>query len=176
MRYRLHVVAASVADVVRFAGGWLFDRAMAGWDVTVLLIDHPDDRPLKILGARTLDLEEALATIESGAEGRPRPQALAAAADLFGCDLRVRQGVLQALDQGVTEVTLWGETWPSELEDSVGLVQHRLSAAAQIFKAQALAAVSNVGEAPHSSIGHTETFRSGLLAWPSVAADLVPAG
>lgn len=175
MRYRLHVIAASVADVVRFAGGWLFDRAMAGWDVTVLLIDHPDDRPLKILGAQTLDLEDALAAIDSGADSRPKPQALAAAADLFGCDRRVRQGVLQALDQGVTEVTLWGETWPSELDDSIGLVQHRLSMAAQTFKARALAAASNAGEAPQSSIGHTETFRSGLLAWPSVAADLIPA-
>ena len=172
MRYRLHVVAGGVADVVRFAGGWLFDRAMAGWDVTVLLIDHPDDRPLQILGARTLDLEEALATRESGAGSPPRPQALAAAADLFECDQRVRQGVLQALDQGVTEVTLWGETWPSELDDNVGLVQHQLSSAAQIFKAQALAAVANV----ETSIGQTETFRTGLLTWPPVAADLVPAG
>jgi hypothetical protein len=171
MRYRLDVVAASVLDVVRFAGGWLFDRAMAGWDVTVLLTDHtadhPDVRPLQILGAQTLDLEYALASVET----RPRPQALAAAADLFGCDSRVRQGVLQALDHGVTEVTLWGQTWPAELDDSVGLVQHRLSTAAQTFKAQALAAAA----APESSIGHTETFRSGLLACPSVAADLVPA-
>ncbi|MGA8547342.1 MAG: hypothetical protein WB785_19075, partial [Mycobacterium sp.] len=62
MRYRLDVVAANVADVVRFAGGWLFDRAMAGWDVTVLLVDHPDERPLQILGAQILDLEYALAT------------------------------------------------------------------------------------------------------------------
>jgi hypothetical protein len=167
MRYRLDVVAASVLDVVRFAGGWLFDRAMAGWDVTVLVADHPDDRPLQILGARTLDLEYALASVET----RPRPQALAAAADLFGCDSRVRQGVLQALDHGVTEVTLWGQIWPAELDDSVGLVQHRLSMAAQTFKARALAAAA----APESSIGHTETFRSGLLAYPSVAADLVPA-
>jgi hypothetical protein len=171
MRYRLDVVASSVVDVVRFAGGWLFDRAMAGWDVTVLLTDladRPDDRPLQILGAQTLDLEYALAFVDT----RPRPQALAAAADLFGCDSRVRQGVLQALDHGVTEVTLWGETWPAELDDSVGLVQHRLSMAAQIFKGQALAAAA----VPVSSIGHIETFRSGLLAWPSVAADLVPAG
>jgi hypothetical protein len=168
MRYRLDVVAANVVDVVTFAGGWLFDRAMAGWDVTVLVADHPDDRPLQILGAQTLDLEEALASVET----RPRPQALAAAADLFGCDPRVRQGVLQALDHGVTEVTLWGQTWPAELDDSVGLVQHRLSMAAQIFKARALAAAA----VPESSIGDTETFRSGLLAWPSVAADLVPAG
>jgi hypothetical protein len=167
MRYRLDVVAASVVDVVRFAGGWLFDRAMAGWDVTVLLADLADDRPLQILGAQTMDLEHALASVDT----RPRPQALAAAADLFGCDSQVRQGVLQALDHGVTEVTLWGQTWPAELDDSVGLVQHRLSSAAQIFKGQALAAAAvSVG-----SIDPTETFRSGLLAWPSVAADLVPA-
>jgi hypothetical protein len=171
MRYRLDVVASSVVDVVRFAGGWLFDRAMAGWDVSVLLTDladHPDDRPLQILGAQIVDLEEALASVEA----RPRPQALAAAADLFGCDPRVRQGVLQALDHGVTEVTLWGETWPAELDESVGLVQHRLSMAAQMFKAKALAAAA----VPHGSIGHIETFRSGLLGCPSVAADLVPAG
>jgi hypothetical protein len=170
LRYRLDVVAADVVDVVRFAGGWLYDRAMAGWDVTVLLTDladRPDDRPLQILGVQVLDLEDALASVGT----RPRPQALAAAADLFGCDPRVRQGVLQALDHGVTEVTLWGETWPAELDDSVGLVQHRLSMAAQMFKGQALAAAA----VPQSPIGHIEIFRSGLLTCPSVAADLVPA-
>lgn len=81
MRYRLDVVAATVIDVVRFAGGWIFDRSMAGWDVTVLVADHPDVRPLQIVGARVLDLEDALTSVQS----RPRPQALAAAADLFGC-------------------------------------------------------------------------------------------
>ncbi|OBG74401.1 hypothetical protein A5714_16160 [Mycobacterium sp. E2462] len=168
MRYRLDVVAATVTDVVRFAGGWLFDRSMAGWDVTVLVADHPDARPLQIVGAQVQDLEDALAAAQS----RPRPQALAAAADLFGCDARVRQGVLQALDHGVTEVTLWGENWPAELDDSVGLVQHRLSMAARTFKAQALAAAA----LPQVPVGAVEVFRSGLLAWPSVAADLVPAG
>ncbi|OBA71422.1 hypothetical protein A5641_01610 [Mycobacterium sp. 1554424.7] len=175
MRYRLDVVAGSVADVVRFAGGWLFDRSMAGWDVTVLLTDLADRRdlrPLQIIGAQTLDLEDALAAVET----RPHPQALAAAADLFGCDSRVRDGVSQALDRGVTEVTLWGEDCPAELDDSVGLVQHRLSMAAKIFKGRALAAALNGDGVPQGSIGYIETFRSGLLAWPSVAADLVPAG
>ncbi|OBF00457.1 hypothetical protein [Mycobacterium sp. 852002-10029_SCH5224772] len=171
MRYRLDVVAATVMDVVRFAGGWIFDRSMAGWDVTVLVADHHDDRPLQIVGARVLDLEEAL----TSAHSRPRPQSLAAAADLFGCDPRVRQGVLQALDQGVTEVTLWGQNWPAELDESVGLVQHQLSMAAQTFKARALAAASNAAGGPHIPVSDVETFRSGLLAWPSVAADLVPA-
>jgi hypothetical protein len=171
MRYRLHVVASGIADVVKSAGGWLFDRAMAGWDVTVLLAGQPDGRPLQILGARVLDLEDALVS----AGTRPKPQALAAAADLFGCDSRVRQGVLQALDHGVTEVALWGESWPAELEGSVGLVQHRLSMAAKMFKARALSAALNGTEVLHGSIGGVETFRSGLLACPSVAADLVPA-
>jgi hypothetical protein len=167
VRYRLDVVAADVADVVKFAGGWLFDRAMAGWDVAVLVADHPDERPLQILGVEIVDLEYALAT----AGDRPAPQTLAAAADLFGCDSRVRQGVVQALDQGATEVTLWGETWPAELDDSVGLVEHRLSAAAQAFKAQALAAAAM----PQASIGLVETFRSRVMAFPSVEADLIPA-
>lgn len=161
------MVAASVVDVVKFAGGWLFDRAMAGWDVTVLVGDRPDVRPLQILGIQTLDLEEALASVGS----RPRPQALAAAVDLLGCDPRVRSGVLQALAHGVTEVTLWGEAWPAELGDSVGQVQHLLSTAARMFKAQALAAAA----LPTASVSLTEAFRSGLMACPSVAADLLPA-
>jgi hypothetical protein len=167
MRYRLDVVAADVVDVVKFAGGWLFDRAMAGWDVTVLLADHPDERPLQILGVHTADLEYALAS----AGHRPPPQTLAAAADLLDCDSRVRQGVMQALDQGAIEVTWWGETWSTELDDSVGLVQHRLSSAAQAFKAQAFAAAAM----PVDSIGLIETFRSKVMAYPSVGADLVPA-
>jgi hypothetical protein len=168
VRYRLDVVAADVADVVRFAGGWLFDRAMAGWDVTVLVADHPDERPLRILGVAILDLEQALAT----AGDRPPPQTLAAAADLFDCDSRVRQGVLQALDQGATEVTLWGQTWPVELDSHVGLVEHRLSAAAMAFKAQAFAAA---GMSP-ASIAPIERFRSRVMSSPAVEADLVPAG
>jgi hypothetical protein len=167
VRYRLDVVAADVADVVRFAGGWLFDRSMAGWDVTVLLADRADERPLQILGAQILDLEYALATVGH----RPPPQTLAAAADLFDCDSRVRQGVLQALDQGATEVTLWGHTWPVELHSHVSLVEHRLSAAAQAFKAQALAAAG----LPTPSSGAIEMFRSRVMSGPSVEADLVPA-
>jgi hypothetical protein len=167
MRYRLDVVAPSVADVVKFAGGWMFDRVMAGWDVTVLIADHPDDRPLQILGVDTLDLETALASMEE----RARPQTLAVAADLFERDARVRQGVLQAVDHGMTEVTVWGETWPAELGESTDSVQHWLSAAARAFKAQALAAAAM----PEVSVGFTETFCSGITASRPVAADLVPA-
>jgi hypothetical protein len=167
MRYRLDVVTRSVPEVVLFAGGWLVDRAMAGWDVTVFVASGSDTRPLEILGVETRDLEAALAQWAD----QPHPQTVAVAADLFASDARVRQGVLDALDHGSTEVTLWGEQWPAELDSTIGYVQHRLSAAARAFKAQALAAAD-----PHAdAVGDTETFRCGLAALPSVAADLTPA-
>jgi hypothetical protein len=154
-------------DVVKSAGGWLFDRVMAGWDVTVLVTDSTDDRPLQILGAQTLDLEYALRTVGR----RPRPQSLAVAAGLCGSDARVRDGVLQALEHGLTEVTLWGETKSTGLDRSVDSVHHHLSAAAQAFKAQALAAAA----APADGVGLIETFRSAISPRRSVAADLTPA-
>ena len=166
MRYRLDVVAANAADAVRFAGGWMYDRVMAGWDVTVLLAARSDERPLQILGVATSDLESALALWEE----RPHPQTVAVAADLFASDERVRRGVLGALEQGLTEVTLWGDSLPAELDESVGPVAHRLSAAARAFKSQALTAAADAG-----SVTGTETFRCGVMATPSVAADLIPA-
>jgi len=167
MRYRLDVVAASVADVVTCAGGWVCDRVMAGWDVTVLVGDHGDLRPIHILGADTLNLETALATWAH----RPHPHTLAVSMDLFESDSRIRRGVIQALDRGTAEVTLWGEKRPAELDSTVDCVEHRLSAAARAFKAQALGALAR----PAGSVGSAEMFRSGMTNCLSVAADLVPA-
>jgi hypothetical protein len=166
IRYRLDVAAMSVLEVVTRAGGWLFDRVMAGWDVSVFVADPTDVRPLQILGTQTLDLDYAFGSLDH----RPRPQALAVATDLFGSDLRARQRVLKALDHRSTEVTLWGEVRSPELNARTDSVEHRLSDAARVFKAQALAAAA----APDASVGCTETFRSRLIACPSVA-DLVPA-
>lgn len=166
MRYRLDVVAPSVADVVRSAGGWLVDRVMAGWDVTVLISGDDDVRPLQILGVATGDLDTAMREWEE----RPHPQTVAVAADLFATDERVREGVLGALAQGLTEVTLWGETWPQELDSTVDTVLHELSGAARAFKTQALAAV---GEG--DLVERVEVFRCGVMSCPAVAADLVPA-
>jgi hypothetical protein len=131
------VVAPGMADVVRFAGGWLFDVVMAGWEALVLTADGVDARPLRILGARPLDLEADLAT----SVRVPGPNAIAADARLCESDERVRQVVLSAVDSGSAEVRLWGDHWPTDLGDEVGLPrQHQLSVAAQAFKAQAMAA------------------------------------
>lgn len=165
MRYRLDVVAPTVVDAVRAAGGWMFDRVMAGWDVRVMVAEAGDFRPLQIIGAEIADLETELVHGSAGVH----PNALAVAAELYGRDARIREGVRQALEQGGTEVTLWGDFWPSELDRSVGSVQHRLTVAAKAFKAQALSAAAEDGEP-----GAIETFRSAALCCP-IVADLVPA-
>ncbi|MFC8046164.1 hypothetical protein [Nocardia sp. NPDC057353] len=167
MRYRLDIVGVDVLDVVQHAGGWLFDRAVAGWDVTVLVADLADARPLRILGAEVLELESVLAT---GGRGR-QPHALAIASEVLAADTRTHRGLVKALDDGGMEVVVWGESWPPPPEHRIEPVVHRLSVAAQAFKAQALAA-AGVPAVP----GEVEVFRSGLSAFPPVGADLSPVG
>jgi hypothetical protein len=161
-RHRLTVVGLSTADVVQSAGGWLCDRARAGWDVNVFLTDvfltdvfltdvfltgvsatdvlvtDPCDQvSLTILGATTLrhdgDFSSLMRGISLGG-------ALAVSADLLSSDSRVRSGVVNALKRGLTDVTVWGTQWPAELGRQADPVQHRVSLAARAFKLHALVA------------------------------------
>jgi len=159
------VVAPCPAAAVRYAGGWLFDRVLAGWEATVLIADRADTRPLRILGASTTDLDSALASPTG-----PKPQAIAVEAGLYGTDRRVRRIVREALDHGLTEVRIWGDLCPADLDGGGGPVQHRLSSAARAFKAQALAAAA----APAGSVDAMETFRTGQPPRVASRAGLVP--
>jgi hypothetical protein len=166
--HELYIIAADVGDVVRSAGGWLFDRGMAGWKVTLLVAQQCDIRPLQILGIATLPFEPKFESMMQG----PQTDALAVAADMFTSDARVRGHVVRALDAGGTEVTLWGDTWPAELGRRLDNVQHRLSAAARAFKAHALVAAS----ASPDCVDLTERFL-GCARWsPRGDPDLIPTG
>lgn len=157
-------VAPSLSDVVQFAGGWLFDRVMAGWDVTVLTADHSDSRPLRILGASVAELESELPALALG----PWPQAIAVDVNMYESDARVRRMTADAIANGVSEVRLWGDRWPSDLDLDAGIdsVHHRLSTAARVFKAKALAAAAADVESPRV----TEIFRSSSYPVPAGAA------
>ncbi|MFF7939753.1 hypothetical protein ACFZC5_08590 [Nocardia gamkensis] len=169
LRYRLAVVAPSATEVIRHAGGWLFDRTTAGWEVTVLVADHANVRPLRILGATVLDLEQSLTTPVHDTW----PTAVAVAAQTYRSDDRVRAGVLDCLDRGLTEVALWGVDLPAELEHRVDHAQHRMSVAARAFKSCALTAAG----LPAEAVGASEAFRTGELRPPAYRCevDLVPA-
>jgi hypothetical protein len=144
--------------VVRLAGGWLFDQVMIGWDVTVLTTDGADARPLQILGVGTADLEIVLSRQIQGS----CLQAIAVHAELYDADARIRRMVHEAIE-GQTDVRLWGEGWPADLDDTAGPVWHRLSVAARAFKAQALAAAA----VPPEPGEVTEVFRRGEIKRPA---------
>lgn len=54
--YWIDVHCTQVADIVQYAGGWLFDHVMAGWQVTVNVDANQDLKPLQILGIRPQSL------------------------------------------------------------------------------------------------------------------------
>jgi hypothetical protein len=140
-KYQFQVVARSITDAVMSIGGLIFDRAMAGWDVSVVVdgeIDGAvDDRPVRILGAR-------LAERMSGsnyAAALPRPQILAVATDVMVKSDAVRRHVLALGDTTEIDVLLWGRHHPTNFPRAFAAARHQPSAAAHIFKSHALLAV-----------------------------------
>ena len=150
-RYQLAVVASDMADVVRSAGGWLCDRARAGWDVNVVVAGHYDARPLSILGAVGLDVDGDLSAVVKRASTCAE---LAISSHVLATDDRFRADVFALVKRRLTEVTVWGDDWPDEFGRKVDRVEHKLSSAAHAFKAHALEAAA----APTSSGTATETF------------------
>jgi hypothetical protein len=150
LRYRLDVIAANPVDVVQSAGGWLYDRVMAGWEVRVLLPESGDTRPLRILGVVVVDAASEFLATAMGSTS----QTLAVSAQAFTVDARLRDKVLESLDNPLTEVALWGDGWPLGVNRGLSTAQHLLSAAARRFKGAALAAAGT----PCGSVGFTETL------------------
>jgi hypothetical protein len=135
---------------------------MAGWDVNVLLANHSDTRPLRIMGVRTSELHPTLSSIGSG---RERAVGIAIAGDLLGTDECIDAEIRDALQSGEVEVTVWGE---GRFAERATAVQYRLSAAARVFKDCALAAAM-LTDVP---VGPFETlFCSG---YRPVDSDLIP--
>jgi hypothetical protein len=167
VKYRLDVVGASPVDVVRSAGGWLYDRARAGWEVNVLLPRHGDTRALQILGVHAVDLDSHVPPVSAECAAR----GLAVSAEMFASDQRIRQEVLQALDRWMTEVTLWDDGWPLAIGHRTTAVQHVLTGAARAFKCHAMAAAGVSGP-----VGPTETLRSDMKACLPVDSELIPVG
>jgi hypothetical protein len=160
LAYRLNVVAPTVADAVSCVGGWLVDRAMLGWDITVLIAHAQQDfRPLQILGAKPVALDGVL----TGRTRLPVCDAISVAAELYFGDARVRRYVLRRLDRR-SEFTLWGGDWARSPDGTAAqpklpvVVEHRLSLAARSFKAHAVAAALDYWD---GVVSPTEIFCDG---------------
>ena len=151
-RYRLTVIAPSTADVVGSAGGWLCDRARAGWDVTVVVGDPVDARPLTILGATAIGVDGEFA---DAVRVVPRGGTLAVSAQVLKADERLRAQVFNIVKRGIADVVVWGQNAPADATGREDCrVEHTLSSAARAFKALALgaAAVSRDALAPTETL------------------------
>ena len=146
--YQLDVIGAHVADVVNAAGGWLFDRVMAGWDVRVAVADTSDRAALQILGVQPV----ALTAVCGGAAA---PTALAVAGPLCAAVDQVRETLAASVHAGRAEVTVWGDLRLPSVGHTGVEVRHELSAAARVFKAQAAVAAGL-----DSAVASFEAFRS----------------
>jgi hypothetical protein len=152
-RHRLVVVAESPADLVCAAGGLIYDRASLGWDVAVFLSACKSDRALSILGVRWRTL--ASTTLSHMVD--LQPDAIVASHDLFTNNRRVHR-FIRATSQHRTEIALWGGArWPTELDEGLGQVEHRLSRAALAFKPYAIEAAGVPASCESNDV---ETFHS----------------
>jgi hypothetical protein len=163
LKSRVAVIGRDAAEVVRFSGGWMFDQALAGWDVNVLTLDDGNLRPLRILGASPHDLAPLL--VPGVAVGQCL-HAVVVPADLYHAEEGIRRIARNAMEAGSAELLLWDEDLIPDLglvRQSAGPVpvRHRLSIAARAFKAQALAA-ARVADAD-ALVADAEVFRSVLL-------------
>jgi hypothetical protein len=162
-KYELDVTASDVVDLVRSAGGWLFDRSMAGWDVNVVVTAGCDLLPLQILGVSGEPREA-----EDDASAPARAVALAASASAVCADPQLKTEVLRAMKRGIGDVLIWGDSLPEGIERGVEVVEHELSAAAKAFKARAMEALGL-----SEDVGATETFR-GRASFRVGYSDLTP--
>jgi hypothetical protein len=151
VRHRLDVLAGSVIDVVSSAGGWLADRALAGWDVNVFVPDAEDSAALRILGVNTHKFPEP----NGRTRNLPHPTALAVSANALQADTRVRARLTAECERDIAEVTIWGDPEAATIDVNLSAVQHVPSGAARAFKSHALrAAAADPGDAA-AEVFHT---------------------
>ncbi|TVY00848.1 hypothetical protein FPV58_15160 [Mycolicibacterium porcinum] len=146
-RHRLHVIAASSVDVVCSAGGWLADRALAGWDVLVYLPDDQDPAPLRVLGlaprsmGQLSDLAQSFRRERRG-KRRNAPAALAVDAAMVSGHSLVTSCIERAFADATVEILMWGAVPVDALGERFVRTPCRASTAGRAFKSHALSAAA----------------------------------
>lgn len=116
-----------------------------------MLSECHDPRPLRILGAQFIRHQDALTIDEAGTAS-----VLATRFDLHLQDERIRRRVDDALERGHADVVAWaGDRNQAGPQPKARMLQHRLSAAARAFEAQALIALG-----AEAAVGPVEFFES----------------
>ncbi|EHB45741.1 hypothetical protein MycrhDRAFT_6489 [Mycolicibacterium rhodesiae JS60] len=139
--HELHIVTVSVADAVQWIGGWLTDRALAGWEVSVFAPESVDPTTLRILGASHRPLSEIAFTTDVD---RIQPvvsvDAAIACAEPDLWDELCRRYAPQA-----SRILFWGQLPDVAVDADIVPTDYRMSSAANAFKMHALWSLGLVG-------------------------------
>ncbi len=157
-RHRLMVLGADESEVVSAAGGLIYDWSLAGWDIEVHLAASRDDRPLRILGAKT----KPLTSPDSLRSDPLWPDAIIASSRLYHQNRSVRDYFTEASRRNYAATAVLGADWPTGLGHGVVQAEHRLSPAARAFKLQAMLAAQLDPAAQDSA----EIFRGSTQRFP----------
>jgi hypothetical protein len=166
LTYDLVAIADDVDSLIAAAGGWLCDRARAGWQVTVVVPDGIEVRPLQILGVRTAFASDPYQYLRGSS-----PASLALPSELIAGHPQIAKFVERALERRIIEVTLWGDSVPERIAHHFDKVCYAGSDAARAFKPHALAAAGSA-----MSEESIEEFHSVALWYPVAGTDLTPVG
>lgn len=150
LRYRLDVIASSVAEAVHGVGGWMCDHAGQGWDVNVLVPAADAVQPLKILGAG-LDNWDSLLRADRPAQ---RPRILAVSQDILAHQPQLRRRIRGLTRLFSTELVLRGPSENAAVCSRYTRVGYQPSQLACALKGHALAAADLTGP-----VNPTETLR-----------------
>lgn len=159
--YRLDVFSDSVREVVAEAGGWIVDRVLAGWRVTLITDADDGESAGRILGC---DVTIGSAITDAS---RPPPYGIVLTSARCRTDSELQQCIADALDRQIAELSIIGVRASGRCDHRLRPITHRLSSAARAFKAYAQVAAG----LPNGSGAVTERFLSAALGEPNVAHD-----
>lgn len=137
--YEMLVLAADVGDIVVSVGGWLCDRACAGWRITAAVPNDSDSRPLDILGVKATSPDSACEVMRDSP-----PHALAVSSAVLAADEFVRNAVRKAFHENGIELSYWRDSFPPHDNPRQWVVQHRLTDLSRAFKSEAVKAAFTV--------------------------------
>lgn len=147
--YASVVMGPSADDVVATAGGYMYDYALAGWDIVAVCADAVQSNALLVLGVTPVDLN-AVSKREPGPGMDRWPSA-----HTFNIH-RAIIGVLRGVSRNpLLDVQVFRSVPPGSRSAAYGQMHHRLSTAARAFKWHALRSVRE----PVPIVDPTETFR-----------------
>lgn len=152
MRSQLELLAADAEQVVIGAGGLICDRALDGWQVVVWMPDAAGSVALKILGA---EVRLAGSEVAIAADIKLPLVQITPALDASSGVRQCQTYLCDRSDPGGARV---GRPGPQAVAD--GVFHHRLSFAAQAFKAQALGACGSP-----AAVEVVEVFRATDMRW-----------